>query len=61
MNTTTTLRAYNYEDMQPGTIVPHTMDSDGWFEFRNDDSTTTWLNAGNLRTLDLAAQKGWLR
>lgn len=51
-------RAFNYYDMQPGTIVEDP-DSSGWFLFRHDDGSTKLLNGERICSLEFAKRKGW--
>ena len=55
-------RAFNYYDMQPGTIGrldPYTQQGDQWFDFDHDDGTCAYLNGSRICTLEFAQRKGW--
>ena len=54
-------RAYNYYDMQPGTIgsVANTGDPDPWFDFNHDDGTRSLLNGARICSLEYARRRGF--
>jgi len=50
-------RFYNYYDRKFGVVTM--IDTDGWFDFEQDDNTVAYLNGERICTVGFATAKGW--
>jgi hypothetical protein len=52
-------RVFNYYDRKLGEIISPP-DSAGWFDVRQDDGTTAYLNGERICTIEYAMRRGWI-